>query len=189
MKEKKFSEKVETKLTSSFSQLLKDKISLEMKTKNLDLESVKAKFKNIDIELPEFFKRRKIEIKSIKAEDVEIKIAEEDLEKYLTREKGFENFKVDLEPNIVKISGKIDFLGLKLDVSVCGNFEIVEKEKIRFRGKKIKISNYTLPANFTEEILKNIKPEVDLSSLNIPLNLKEIKIRRGYLQIRANISS
>lgn len=194
LKEKKMGKTVEMKITSPISNILKGKIDLEIKAKNikvkdLNLEYVKTKFKDISIDLPEFFKRRKIKIKSIKAEDVEIKITEEDLQDYLRKEKGFENFEVELTPENAKVSGKVNFLGLDLDVSISGKFEIVENDKLRFKGGKIKISKYTLPAHLTEEIIKKTKPEVDLSEMKIPINLKEIKIKEGYLEIKAEIKT
>jgi hypothetical protein len=192
LKKEKFAEKVETKINSSISNLLKGKIDLEIKAKNLkvkdlNLKSLKGKFKEINFDFPEFFRKREIKIKSIKAEDVEIKITEEDLESYLNKEDSFKNFKLSLEPDIARISGKVNFLGRDLDVVILGKFEISEKQKIKFKGKQIKISKYILPSNLTQEIMGKISPEVDLKSLKIPLNLKKIKIKKGYLQIEASI--
>lgn len=169
-----------------------DKVSIKIKelnTAGLKLKDVKTKLKAVSFDLPGYLRHRKIRVKSIKASDLEIKISESDLNEYLHREKDFRSFKARLTPGKVILKGEVDVLQAPLDVSLEGDFVIEEKNRLRFVGRKLRVSGKRLPDYITRQVIEKTNPIIDLSLLNLPLSLKRVIIGEGYIKILGTIEA
>jgi len=169
-----------------------DKVSIKIKelnTAGLKLKDVKTKLKAVSFDLPDYLRHQKIRVKSIKASDLEIKISESDLNEYLQRGKDFRDFKARLVPGKVILKGEVEVLGAPLDVSLEGDFVIEEESRMRFVGRKLRVSGRKLPDFITRQVIEKTNPVVDFSFLDLPLSLKRVIIGEGYIKLLGTIEA
>jgi hypothetical protein len=165
-----------------------------VKAKNADIDGLvvwrlETEFKNVVFSEKELVKNDKVVIESVEATDVNIRILEKDIKKFLTEKS--EKIKIK-DPSVEFINGRINFSGrckwwiIKAGFDTSGRFMIKDNQDIFYIADSISLSSVNMPEYVAGKVIKKINPILSLKKFPFAIKLSTIDIRNKCLIISSS---
>ncbi len=153
-----------------------------MTKKNLEIEQVKAEFTNLRFQKQD----QQWVVTEGQNPFLQLTLTEEAVNDYLAtlpEMKLFEKFQVDLTTDQAVIRGVINFFSTQIQVQLSGDFQVAEQEKIIFTSNKLAVENVVVPQEVIDRLKRKLQVELDLTTLPLPLEVKEVQVSDDRLEV------
>jgi len=97
------------------------------------------------------------------------------------------NIQVAIRNGQLVVKGTPEVIGVGLPTEVAGVPQIDGKEHINFRARKVAIFGVSLPQFAVHALEDRVNPLADLSHLNIPVRITELKVVEDHLLANGNL--
>lgn len=119
---------------------------------------------------------------------LEAVISEKAINEYIQdKYPDLEGFHLKIQQEQVLLQGAINFFETKFQLQLSGNFIINDKQQIYFVPNDFQIENIKIPVELLKSYIENINFSFDLEELDIPLDIREIKLKTGSLIISGGV--
>ncbi len=170
-----------------------DKLTVEsqqVKTATLTIDSIAVTVEDIGINLRGLLSKSGLEVTRNARIGTVIRISEANLRRYvLDNVEGFTDPAVKVFADKVAVVGYIRFANRPFLVSVEGRFVAGSGSRVDFVVDKMSMDTEPVPPRLTAAVISALGgPElfIDLGRFPVPLELREVKMREGWLVIEAS---
>lgn len=170
-----------------------DKLTVEsqqVKTATLTIDSIAVTVENIGVNLRGLLTRSGLDITRNAKVGAVISISEANLRRYvLDNIEGFSDPAVKIFADRVAVVGYIRFANRPFLVSVEGRFVPGSGSRVDFVVDKLSMDTEPVPPRLTAAVISALGgPElfIDLGRFPVPLELREVRLREGWLVIEAS---
>ncbi len=112
-----------------------------------------------------------------------VKVGEERLNDFLTREGELKGLLFDLKPGQANLEG--EFGGVKM--SITGRFVMKSKTVLRYEPQEVRFHGVTLPHSLTDELLSAGRLDMDFADLVGVWSVKEVRMEEGAMVVVAGL--
>ncbi len=149
------------------------------------IDRVKADFNNLKLQRID----GKYQIIEGENDYLNLRLTEKDLNDYLATRSEldiFQNFKLELLPKKIMLTGSIKIFNAIVNLQISGDFEVVDNVTILFRSDKLAIENIVIPTALVEQLKDQLRFEISFVDFPLPLNLSKVNLEEDYLEIRGS---
>lgn len=116
-----------------------------------------------------------------------ILITEDALNNYIkTNYPELGDFKIELNPDQVFLSGIINFFEARLQIQLAGSFTVTENNEVFFIPENFRVEKINIPGEIIRDFLQDKAFSFDLNELNLPINITQIELSSGEIRVLGN---
>jgi uncharacterized protein YpmS len=116
-----------------------------------------------------------------------ILITEDALNNYIkTNYPELGDFKIELNPDQVFLSGIINFFEARLQIQLAGSFTVTENNEVFFIPENFRVEKINIPGEIIRDFLQDKAFSFDLNALNLPINITQIELSSGEIRVLGN---
>lgn len=122
-------------------------------------------------------------LKSVEDTSVNAVIAEQAVNHYIGEARGDTTLTVRLEPGKIIAHFVPKVVGVSVPIAVSGTPKIVGGDKVNFEADSAALGRLPVPAPVVNKALDLLNPVLDLSTMKLPVTLREIRLERGQVRV------
>ena len=122
--------------------------------------------------------------------DLSVYVSEKALNNFVNQKySNLNDFMVNIEPDMVYLSGYVDFLDAKFKVQLSGTLELTRVNKIVFEPGKFSVEEVDIPVSLLKSFVNNLGFTLNLDQYNIPLTVEKIRVSSDKLILEGGTSA
>lgn len=140
--------------------------------------------RHADIDMGAVLRGGRLGLGRVRRSDVTVILTEDDLNAYLRSRDGIlKAFGIHLRPGVATVTGRVNTLGIKLDITLDGRFVVDGGTRLRYVVDRFKVGGAVVPEVIKEELMKRVDLSVDVAGLPIPVVLREVNVQDGVVYV------
>lgn len=158
----------------------------------LTLRRGRVMVEGVEFDIDKLMNDGKLEVKKIANIQFNIRIDEEDINKYLESNQQAINLRspsLKLSPDKLLFSARVKNRFFSARVRTEGHFEVADNGKsVNFQAKNVSLNSLPIPGFVTGKVVSRINPVLNLERFALmevlPVNLEKIHIGYGYVEFQ-----
>ncbi|MCK8828117.1 DUF2993 domain-containing protein [Natroniella acetigena] len=118
--------------------------------------------------------------------ELEIELTDQDLNHYLATRPELDildAFRIDLTSDQMVMVGKLSFFNTELSLQLTGKFSVYDHQTLIFNSDKLAVDRVVISTDVIEQLKDKLGFKISLANFPLPLELTEVKVEEGSLQL------
>ncbi|WP_408955714.1 DUF2993 domain-containing protein [Natroniella sp. ANB-PHB2] len=118
--------------------------------------------------------------------ELEVELTDKDLNHYLATRSELDildSFRIDLTSDQMVMVGNLRFFNTDLSLQLTGGFSIYDHQTLIFNSDKLAVDQIVISTSVIEQLKDELSFKISLADFPLPLELTEVNIEEGSLQL------